>query len=164
MPPIAAGVRSTTTTTPDSFTAVRIVGLDLGRRRIGLAISDPMGIALPAGTLERRSLQEDLLWLREWTAEREVTRIVVGLPIHMNGSSGPEAEQARGFARKLGEATQLPVDLLDERWTSVEAERALRDSGRPGRTRRKVIDSVAATILLRTYLERESNRRERGET
>ena len=142
---------------------MRVLGLDLGRRRIGLAISDPWGIALPAGTLTRRSLQQDLHWLREWAVEREVTRIVVGLPIHMNGSSGPEAEQARGFARKLGEATQLPVDLLDERWTTVEAERALRETGRRGRARRKVIDSVAATILLQTYLERESNRKERGE-
>jgi putative Holliday junction resolvase len=145
------------------LSAVRVVALDLGRRRIGLAISDPLGIALPAGTLERRSLQEDLRWLLEWTAEREVTRIVVGLPIHMNGSSGPEAEQARGFARKLEEATQLPVDLLDERWTTVEAERALRETGRRGRARRKVVDSVAATILLRTYLEREANRKARDE-
>ena len=142
---------------------MRVVGLDLGRRRIGLAISDPMGIALPAGTLTRRSLREDLRWLQEWTAEREVTQIVVGLPIHMNGSSGPEAEQARGFAQKLEEATQLPVDLLDERWTTVEAERALRATGRRRRDRRKVIDSVAATILLRTYLQRDANRRERGE-
>ena len=134
---------------------MRVVGLDLGRRRIGLAISDPMGIALPAGTLERRSLQEDLRWLREWTTEREVSRIVVGLPIHMNGSSGPEAEQARGFARKLEEATQLPVDLLDERWTTREAERVLRQSGRRGKKKRAVIDSVAAALLLRTYLERE---------
>jgi putative Holliday junction resolvase len=142
---------------------VRVLGLDLGRRRIGLAISDPTGIALPAGTLERRSLPEDLRWLQDYSAEREVTQIVVGLPIHMNGSSGPEAEEARGFARRLEETTRLPVELLDERWTTVEAERALRATGRRGRDRRRVVDSVAATILLRTYLERESNRRERGE-
>jgi putative Holliday junction resolvase len=143
---------------------VRVLGLDLGRRRIGLAISDPTGIALPAGTLERRSLPEDLRWLQDYSAEREVTQIVVGLPIHMNGSSGPEAEEARGFARRLEETTRLPVELLDERWTTVEAERALRATGRRGRDRRRVVDSVAATILLRTYLERESNRRERGES
>jgi putative Holliday junction resolvase len=156
-------MRSTARTTPDSFPAVRVLGLDLGRRRIGLAISDPTGIALPAGTLERRSLPEDLRWLQDYSAEREVTQIVVGLPIHMNGSSGPEAEEARGFARRLEETTRLPVELLDERWTTVEAERALRATGRRGRERRRVVDSVAATILLRTYLERESNRRERGE-
>ena len=157
-------MRSTARTTPDSFPAVRVLGLDLGRRRIGLAISDPSGIALPAGTLERRSLPEDLRWLQDYSAEREVTQIVVGLPIHMNGSSGPEAEEARGFARRLEETTRLPVELLDERWTTVEAERALRATGRRGRDRRRVVDSVAATILLRTYLERESNRRERGES
>lgn len=140
-----------------------MLGLDLGRRRIGLAISDPAGIALPAGTLERGSLESDLRWLRDWAAEREVTRIVVGLPVHMSGRSGREAEEARGFARQLGEATQLPVDLLDERWTTVEADRALRETGLGGRARRKVVDSVAATLLLRTYLERESNRKERGE-
>lgn len=142
---------------------MRVLGLDLGRRRIGLAVSDPSGIALPAGTLERRTLAEDLRWLRDFSREREVCRIVVGLPIHMNGSRGPEAEEARGFAEQLGEATRLPVDLLDERWTTVEAERALRATGRRARERRKVVDSVAATLLLRTYLDRESNRRERGE-
>lgn len=142
---------------------MRVLGLDLGRRRIGLALSDPTGIALPAGTLERRGLREDLRWLRDWAAERGVQRIVVGLPIHMNGSSGPEAEQARSFARRLEEATRLPVELMDERWTTVEAERALRATGRRGRARREVVDSVAAAILLRTYLERESRRRERGE-
>lgn len=137
--------------------------MDLGRRRIGLALSDPAGIALPAGTLERRNLRQDLRWLRDWAAEREVTRIVVGLPIHMNGSSGPEAEEARGFAVRLQQATRLPVELFDERWTTVEAERALRQSGVRGRARRQVVDSVAATILLRTYLEREANRKQRGE-
>ena len=142
---------------------MRVLGLDLGRRRIGLAISDPTGIALPAGTLERRTLDEDLRWLRDFSREREVSRIVVGLPIHMNGRRGPEAEEASRFAKQLGEVTRLPVDLLDERWTTVEAERALRATGRRGPARRKVVDAVAAALLLRTYLERAANRRERGE-
>jgi putative Holliday junction resolvase len=78
---------------------------------------------------------------------------VVGLPLHLSGRSGPEAEAARAFARALGEAAHVQVDLLDERWTTREAERALRDA--PRKRSRGSVDSVAATLLLRTYLERE---------
>jgi putative Holliday junction resolvase len=147
------------------------LGLDYGSRRIGLAVSDPEGlIAFPAGALERTGLERDLAALTALIAERGVTRVVVGLPLHLSGRSGPEAEAARAFARALGQAAGLQVDLLDERWTTREAERALRDapgkrsaqrakgerssSGRRKRGRGSV-DSVAATLLLRTYLERE---------
>lgn len=134
---------------------MRVLGLDLGRRRIGLAISQPAGgLALPLATLERRGREADLRALRQIVHERAVERIVVGLPIHLNGRVGPEAEEAQAFASLLAEATGLPVDTLDERWTTVEAERALRTTGRRRRDRRKVVDSVAATILLRTYLAR----------
>jgi len=133
-----------------------VLGLDYGSRRIGLAVSDEAGlIAFPAGALVRTGLQRDLVALAALIAERGVTKVVVGLPLHMSGRGGPEAEAARAFARALGEATQLPVDLLDERWTTREAERALRDA--PGRRKRSrgSVDSVAATLLLRSYLERE---------
>jgi putative Holliday junction resolvase len=134
------------------------LGLDYGSRRIGLAVSDPEGlIAFPAGALERTGLERDLAALTALIAERGVTRVVVGLPLHLSGRSGPEAEAARAFARALGQAAGLRVDLLDERWTTREAERALRDA--PGKGNRKrgrgSVDSVAATLLLRTYLERE---------
>jgi putative Holliday junction resolvase len=134
-----------------------VLGLDYGSRRIGLAVSDPAGVfAFPAGALERKGLEQDLAALRALIAERGVTRVVVGLPLHLSGRSGPEAEAARAFARALGEATGLPVALLDERWTSREAERALRAAGERGRKRsRGSVDSVAATLLLRTFLERE---------
>jgi putative Holliday junction resolvase len=168
----------------------RFLGVDFGARRIGLAVSDPeAAIAFPAGVLERRGLRRDLEALRALVVERGIERIVVGLPLHMNGSRGPEAEAAEQFAGQLAEATGLPVDLFDERWTTLEAERALRESGtprrrekarsepqasgdRPGRARpasrgrakshsekrarrrREVVDSVAAALLLRTYLER----------
>jgi putative Holliday junction resolvase len=138
---------------------MRVLGLDLGRRRIGLALSDPKGaIALPAGALQRRDLASDLESLRALVVEREVERIVVGLPIHMNGSRGAEAQAAQSFARALAEATGLPVDTLDERWTTVEAQRALRAAGVKARRQREIVDSVAATILLRTYLARLANR------
>ncbi|MEN8182607.1 MAG: Holliday junction resolvase RuvX [Myxococcota bacterium] len=134
---------------------MRVLGLDLGQRRIGLALTDASGgIAMPAGALDRKGLEADLRWLRDFSTERDVGEIVVGLPIHMSGRLGPEAERARAFARRLEEVTQLPVELLDERWTTLEAERALRETGHSTRSSRKVVDSVAATILLRTYLAR----------
>ncbi len=133
-----------------------VLGLDFGSRRIGLAVSDEAGIfAFPAGALERTQLAQDLLALAALIAERGVTRIVVGLPLHLSGRSGSQAEATRAFARALAEATQLPVDLLDERWTSREAERALRDAPERHKRSRGSVDSVAATLLLRTYLERE---------
>ena len=132
------------------------LGIDHGSKRIGLAVSDPGGkVALPAGTLESRGFERDLAAIRAIVEERQVERIVVGLPIHMDGRSGPQAEAARAFAERLAEELGLPVDTMDERWTTKEAERALRATGRKGKKKRAVIDSVAATILLRTYLERE---------
>jgi putative Holliday junction resolvase len=133
---------------------MRVLGLDLGARRIGLAISDADGsIAFPLDTLESRGIGRDIRALCQLIEEREVQRVVVGLPLHMNGRRGPEAQRAQDFAERLSEASGLPVDTIDERWTSVEANRALRDTGHSGKTSKAVVDSVAASILLRTYLE-----------
>jgi putative Holliday junction resolvase len=142
-----------------------ILGLDLGTRRMGLAISDPeASIAFPAGFLPRSGLARDLEALCALAEERAVSRIVVGLPLHLNGRSGQAAQAARDFARALAEATALPVETLDERWTSVEAERALREAPRGVRQRRKeVVDAMAATLILRTYLEIQRRRAARGD-
>ena len=132
-----------------------VLGLDYGARRIGLAVSDPEGeFAFPAGVLERRGLEKDLEALRVFARERGATRIVMGLPIHMDGHRGPEAEAVHAFSEALAEATGLPVELLDERWTTQEAERALRETEPRGRRRRPKLDAAAAAILLRTWLER----------
>jgi putative Holliday junction resolvase len=132
-----------------------VLALDLGTKRIGLAVSDrERRIAFPAGVLERRGGRKDLEALRALIAEREVGRVVVGLPVHMSGRRGPEAEAAVAFARSLADATGLPVETLDERWTTVEAERALRAMGRPKAKQKGLVDTVAASILLRTWLER----------
>ncbi len=133
-----------------------VLGIDLGSRRIGLAISDPDGrVALPAGTLESRGRAADLVAIQSIALERGVKRVVVGLPLHMDGRAGPEAEAARAFADALARATGLPVETLDERWTTREAERTLREVGDAGRRKRRgAADTLAATLLLRTFLER----------
>jgi putative Holliday junction resolvase len=137
-----------------------VLALDYGSKRIGIAVSDPDGeFAFPAGVLERRGGKKDLEALRELVRERDVTRILVGLPLHLDGREGTEADAARAFALAVGEATGLPVDLLDERWTTREAERSLRDAQpRRGRRQRTRVDAAAAALLLRTFLERERAR------
>ena len=133
-----------------------VLGIDLGSKRIGLAISDASErIALPAGTLESRGRSADLAAIRRLVEERGVNRIVVGLPLHMNGRAGPEAEAARAFAAALSGELGLPVETLDERWSTVEAERTLREAGQSRRRRSAgAADTLAATLLLSTFLER----------
>jgi len=141
--------------------SMRVLALDLGTRRIGLAISDPDAVfAFPLSTLEARGRERDIEALGQVIAEHEVERVVIGLPLHMDGRAGPEADAAREFARALAERTGLHVDTLDERWTTLEAERVLREAGSKRRKRRSVVDSVAAAIILRTYLELQRAERE----
>ena len=139
---------------------MRILGVDLGHKRIGLAVTDEAGaIAFPAGALDSRGRKKDLARLRAMIQERGIERAVVGLPLHLDGRRGPEAENAVAFARELAKVAGIPVDTLDERWTSNEAERVLAAGGRPTRKRRDArrrqgtVDEMAASILLRTYLE-----------
>lgn len=140
------------------------MALDYGEKRIGMAFSDPGGdFAFPAGELERRGEARDLQALSRAARERGVVRIVVGLPLHMSGRAGVEAQAARDFAASLAQATGLPVELLDERWTSQEAERALREVQPRRRKRQKAhLDAAAAAILLRTWLARERVREAGG--
>lgn len=134
-----------------------ILGVDYGTKRIGLAVSDPEGrMAFPLKTLIRKNLRQDLDAIRALADERDVGHIVVGLPLHMDGRRGPEAAAAEGFADRLHAATGRSVEMVDERLTSVEAERALRETGRTGRRGREVVDAVAASLLLRTWLETHS--------
>jgi putative Holliday junction resolvase len=135
-----------------------VLGVDLGEKRIGLAISDPAGIiAFPAGFIASKGRKPDVGALREVILERGIVRVVIGLPIHLSGRPSPGSEAAQKFAEALRTATDLPVDLLDERWTSQAAEDSLSESKRGRRQRREAVDSVAATLLLRTYLERQSS-------
>ena len=129
--------------------------MDLGSRRIGLAVSNAGGtIAFPAGFLASQGRIRDIQALCEMIDERGVSRVVVGLPIHLSGRESPGSEAARQFADALRQAAGVPVELLDERWTSRAADRSLSESKGGRRKRKEAVDSVAATLLLRTYLER----------
>jgi putative Holliday junction resolvase len=144
---------------------VRILGVDLGSKRIGLAVSDEGGeIAFPAGTLNSRGRKRDIAALRALVSERKIGRAVVGLPLHMDGRRGPEADKATRFAADLSKAAGIPVDTLDERWTSMEAERLLaavpgkrRSDKRAERRARGTVDEMAASIILKTYLQQQAH-------
>jgi len=133
----------------------RILALDPGSRRIGLAVSDPTGIlAQPLDAVERsrgRDWAGAILILIE---ELEVTEIVVGLPLHMDGSEGESAANARQMAETLRSRAKVPVTLWDERLTTVAAEKMFRESGVKTRQARRHIDSVAAVLILQGYLDR----------
>lgn len=132
-----------------------VLGVDLGSKRIGLAISDSGGsIAFPAGHLASRGRAKDLKALAEMIRKRGVTRVVVGLPIHLSGRPSTRSEAAREFAAELASSTGVPVELLDERWTTRAADMSLGESKQGRKRRTQAVDSVAATLLLRTYLER----------
>lgn len=129
-----------------------VAGIDFGRKRIGLAISDGQG-AYPLGIMERRSLKSDLEALRSRLAERGVSLIVVGLPLNVDGTEGPSARAARAFAEHLGRATGLPIEMFDERLTSFEAEQRLHEASASRTAKRAARDAVAAAIILEGWLE-----------
>jgi len=134
----------------------RILAVDYGRVRLGLAVSDALGLAShPLPALRRAALEADLAALRALVAEREVRRLVIGLPLNMDGSEGPMAAEARAFGAWLGAATGLPVAYEDERLSTDEAEEFLRGAGLRPSERKKLRDSVAAAVILRGALERE---------
>lgn len=131
----------------------RILALDVGRRRIGLAISDPLGLtAQGLETLHRTNNREDFERLRALAAEREVTRFVLGLPLHMSGDESRQAGFVREFGDRLNRETGLPVEYWDERLTTVEAERVLKSSGISLEKRKQAIDRMAAVLLLENWL------------
>jgi putative Holliday junction resolvase len=132
------------------------LALDYGRRRIGVAVTDPTGqLAQPLETVEVRSGQDALPRIAQLVATYEPERILVGLPVHMNGQEGREAEEARSFGARVQEHTGVSVEMLDERWTSVEADRVLREAGLREQARRGKRDRIAAALLLQTWLRRE---------
>ena len=132
----------------------RVLALDFGKRRIGLAISDELGwTAQGLPTLVRTRIREDLNRLATLIAEHNVTLLLFGLPLHMSGDESRQAGHVREFAARLEARTGIPVHYLDERLTSREAERVLRSSGISIEKRAKAVDKLAAVLLLESYLE-----------
>lgn len=133
---------------------MRILAVDVGERTLGLALSDPDGIVASAWkTLRRRGEAHELSALADIISEQEVGEIVVGWPLNMNGTRGPQAQNAEAFAEKLRARFQLPVHLWDERLSTVAAERSLLEADLSRRKRKQVIDQVAAALFLQSFLD-----------
>jgi putative Holliday junction resolvase len=130
------------------------MGLDVGDRRIGVAVSDDLGAtAQPVLTLLRRNQREDLRALLRLIRRHGVRQLVVGNPLYMSGDPSPQAAKAQALAALVGEKSGLPVHLWDERLSSAEAHRHLHAAGRPGPAHRQVVDQVAAVLILQSYLD-----------
>jgi len=131
-----------------------VLALDLGAARIGVAVSDPeRHVAMPLGTI-RTGAPQDLKAVASLVREHGVGLVVVGDPVNLSGAPGESSRHAAAFAEALRSALTVPVELFDERLTTVEAERMLSAAGVKGRRRREVVDQVAATVILQSYLDR----------
>lgn len=130
------------------------MGLDLGDRRIGVALSDELGVtAQPLTTLEAGGTRAALAYLKDLAREHGVDRVVIGLPLNLNGTEGPRARSARAFAERAERELGLPCTLWDERLSTAEAERMLVGADVSRRGRRKVVDRIAAQLILQGYLD-----------
>jgi putative holliday junction resolvase len=140
---------------PGQILAGRILGLDVGSRRIGIAVSDPLGItAQGLETLERRNKRHDFEQLARVIRNYEVREIVVGLPLRMSGVEGTQADKMQAFAEELRKRFRLPVHLWDERLTSAEANRLLRETDMSIEKRGKAVDQMAAVLILQGWMEK----------
>jgi putative holliday junction resolvase len=132
----------------------RLLGIDYGSVRLGLAVSDrDRKIASPLATYTRRSAAQDASFFERLVEVEEIAALVVGLPVHLDGREGEQAREARAFGNWLGAATKLPVTYWDERFTTVEAEAHLVDAGLTRKHRKQRRDRVAAQILLQAFLD-----------
>ena len=131
-----------------------ILGLDIGDARTGVAISDELGIAAhPLCTIQRRSRKAVLAELQELVTAHKVERIVVGLPLQLDGETGTQARKIKQFADKLEQQVNLPIIFWDESFTTVEAGQILRGTKKRRKKRKQVIDQVAAVLILEGYLD-----------
>jgi putative Holliday junction resolvase len=132
---------------------MRVLGLDIGDRRIGVALSDPQGIlASPLTVINRREESLDIEAIADIINRQQVGQVIVGLPLSLDGGLGQQAEKVRDFARKLGEQVEVPIDFRDERLTTVLAERLVQASGSK-KAKKLGHDAQAAAIILQGYLD-----------
>lgn len=138
-----------------TFAGARVIALDVGERRIGIAVSDELGLtAQGLETLERRNVATDMARLGALAEQYQIANWVVGLPLRLSGREAGQAEKVRAFGQRLEQASRRPVEFLDERLTTVEAERVLRQAEQSRQKSRRAVDRMAAVILLQSYLDR----------
>ena len=143
-----------------TYTPVRrVLGLDVGSKRIGVAVSDPLGItAQGLETVHRQNKRLDFEKLQTLVRDYAVVEIVVGFPLRMSGAEGIQAEKMQRFAEELRERLQIPVHLWDERLTSAEANRLLRETDMSIQRRGQVVDQMAAVLILQSWMDSRSSR------
>ncbi|MED1917134.1 Holliday junction resolvase RuvX [Brevibacillus brevis] len=135
----------------------RLMGLDVGDKTIGVAVSDELGwTAQGVETIKRQSKEKDFARLSELVSQYQIGAFVVGLPKNMNGTIGPRAEMCQAFGKLLEERTSLPVHMWDERLTTMAAERMLISADVSRQKRKTVIDKMAATLILQGYMDAKS--------
>ncbi len=133
---------------------MRVLGLDVGRRRVGVAVSDPTGIiASPLGVIEVRGIKNTIRRVLDICREQQAERIVVGLPVSLGGELGPQAREVLGFVEALRRESPVPVETWDERLSTVGATRLLRAGGHDSRSMRGRVDAAAAAFMLQGYLD-----------
>ncbi len=137
---------------------MRIMGLDYGSRTVGVALTDPTGlIAQPLCTLTRdreSKLRKTLQEIEKMVSEYQVERIILGLPFNMDDSEGERAEKTREFREKLAQRVSVPIEFMDERLTTMEAQEILDESGIPRSEQKRVIDQVAAQLILEAFMNK----------
>jgi putative Holliday junction resolvase len=135
---------------------MRYLGLDLGNRTCGIAVSDPMGIiatSIETVRFSEKNLQKCLEYVKMYIADRKVEKIVMGLPKNMNGTLGPQSEYVLEFKKMLEDETNLEVILYDERLTTIEVQKVMISADVSRNKRKKVVDTLAATLILQSYLD-----------
>lgn len=136
---------------------MRRLGIDLGTVRTGLAIAEPdLHVATPLCTLQHGSLREAVQAVAQVVARESVEQVVLGLPLRLDGTEGDAARRVRQFAQELSQVTGIPLRLWDERLSSVAAQRSLRTQGMRNPQQRRVVDQVAATLVLQSFLDHEA--------
>jgi len=132
----------------------RLLGIDYGKKRIGLALSDPTGtICSPLDTLENKSMEKAARQIAQLAKEKQVDEFVLGLPLNMDGSEGPSAQAAKHLGKLLNKLSNLTVHMWDERLSTVEAERAMLEADMSRKKRARRIDKVAACMILKSFLD-----------
>lgn len=141
----------------------RVMGLDVGDVRTGVAMSDPLGmIASPHSVIPVENMDADCRAVAKLAADNDVVEIVVGMPLDRNGEVGPQARKVQAFVERLRESVSVPVATQDERFSTASAERALIEADVSRKARKKIVDKIAAQQILQVYLDRRANLGKRG--